>query len=414
MSEVQVKKVVAVCFLEAVKMALDHLGAHRLELSQQGVQGSPDLPRMYGEVRRLRDYLQRCVSAYQELVDLDLPAPDAALLVACCRRSVEAMDLRLTEQAVTPEERTWLQRKRQVVSDWAVELAEKPLLELPLKKMSTVATEASRALTTRLQNKIFGDVRERARIVAPQTNGPSMTAGLQSFGDQLRAIDPTDTDAVGDAMGAAARAVPRAEAPRGGDAFGLGRDVVGGAYAASATPPPAPAHPARGPAHHEAPYDAPVPAAGPVVSTLFEAHKLRDPRLRSLAGMDLRTYERVLEAGDHRFATVLLASLLEAALLDYVLARRAEFAVAGTPDTWNLQELLLKALGERAAPQDRAMAFHVFAARNLLRPALQMVTPAVVTAATFERLREFVQRALHDLGYGLGTLPPGSLTSDDF
>ena len=78
MPQVQVKKVVAVCFLEAVKMTLDHLGAHRLELSQQGVQGSPELPRTYGEVRRLRDYLQRCVSAFQELVDLDLPAPDAA------------------------------------------------------------------------------------------------------------------------------------------------------------------------------------------------------------------------------------------------------------------------------------------------------------------------------------------------
>ena len=55
MAEVQVKKVVAVCFLEAVKMTLDHLGAYRLELSQQGMQGSPDLPRTYGEVRRLRD-----------------------------------------------------------------------------------------------------------------------------------------------------------------------------------------------------------------------------------------------------------------------------------------------------------------------------------------------------------------------
>ena len=33
--------------------------------------------------------------------------------------------------------------------------------------------------------------------------------------------------------------------------------------------------------------------------------------------------------------------------------------------------------------------------------------PAVVTSATFDRLREFVRRALHDLGYGLGTLPPG-------
>jgi hypothetical protein len=148
-------------------------------------------------------------------------------------------------------------------------------------------------------------------------------------------------------------------------------------------------------------------------SMLFEPSKLRDPRLRSLAGMDARTFERLVEVGDHRLATVLLASLLESAVLDYATARRAEFGLAGSPETWNLQDLLLKALGERAAPQDRAMAFHLFASRNLLRPALQMVTPAVVTSATFERLREFVQRALHDLGYGLGTLPPGALKAGD-
>ena len=404
MSQVQVKKVVAVCFLEAVKMTLDHIGAQRLELSQQGVQGSPDLPRTYGDVRRLRDYLQRCVSAYQELVDIDLPPPDAALLVACCRRSVEAMDLRLTEQAVTADERTWLQRKRQVVSDWAVELAEKPLLELPLKKMSTVATEASRSLTTRLQNKVFGDVRDRAKIVAPHTAGPSMTAGLQSFGDQLREIDPTDSDPGSDALANAARGTPAPDARHGSSSFGLGRDTL------SVSSPAAGHAPMR-----SQPAAAPVPEAPEPIgaSMLFESHKLRDPRLRSLAGMDARTFERLVEVGDHRLATVLLASLLEAAVLDYAIARRAEFVLSGSPETWNLQDLLLKALGERAAPQDRAMAFHLFAARNLLRPALQMVTPAVVTSATFERLREFVQRALHDLGYGVGTLPPGALKAGD-
>jgi hypothetical protein len=133
MPQIQVKKVVAVCFLEAVKLGLDQLGAFRLELSQQGAPGSPDLPRFYGEVRRLRDYLQRSVSACQDTVALDLAAADAALLVACCRRGVEVVDLRLTEQAIAADERQWLQRKRQVLGDWAVELAERPLIELPLK-----------------------------------------------------------------------------------------------------------------------------------------------------------------------------------------------------------------------------------------------------------------------------------------
>ena len=398
MAEVQVKKVVAVCFLEAVKMTLDHLGAYRLELSQQGMQGSPDLPRTYGEVRRLRDYLQRSVSSFPELVDLELPPADAGLLVACCRRSVEAMDLRLTEQSVTSDERTWLQRKRQVVSDWAVELAEKPLLELPLKKMSPVATEAARALTTRLQNKVFGDLRERARMLAPNNAAPSTIADLHLFGDPMRAIDPADSGLGSDSLAIAVRGASTPGGRQGGGAFGPACD----------TSAISPEHPDQGGGRGR-PTGAPMPETGAQVGAtlLLEPSKLRDPRLRSLAGMDARTYERLVEVGDQRLATVLLASLLESAVLDYAIARRAEFGLAGSPDTWNMQDLLLKVLGERVVPQDRAMAFHLFASRNLLRPALQMVTPAVVTSATFDRLREFVRRALHDLGYGLGTLPPG-------
>ena len=393
---IQVKKVVAVCFLEAVKLTLEHLGAQRLELSQAGVQGSPDLPRTYGEVRRVRDFLQRCVSAYQDQVDLDLSAADSSLLVACCRRSVESIDLRLTEQAVPTDERQWLQRKRQVVSDWAVELAEKPLTELPLKRLSTVASDATRALTTRLQNKIFGDVRNRQKILPPSSTH-SMATGLPSFGDQLAAIDPSDTGEFDLPSPPSARA--EAEEPMGGhgrflghSAYGLAPEMLAGA--------PAPAASAAS--------SNPSPA-------LFDFHKIRDPRLRALLTVDLRAYERMVEAGDYRLSTVLLASILECAVLDHVLARRAEFGVAGSPDTWNTQELLLKALGDHGTPKDRALVFHLFAARNLLRPALQMLTPAVVTAASFERMREFVLRAVHDLGFGspTGTLPPGTMKVGD-
>ncbi|MBL8734946.1 MAG: hypothetical protein JNL12_00835 [Planctomycetes bacterium] len=366
MPQVQVKKVVAVCFLEAVKLALDQLGAHRLELSQQGVKGSPDLVRIYGDVRRLRDYLQRCIGACKDVVDLDMASPDASLLVGCCRRSVEAIELRLSEQAVPPDERQWLQKKRQVIADWAVELAEKPLTELPLPKLSPVQSETSRALTTRLQNKVFGDVRDRPKIVAPNSQGPSMTAGLQSFAEQIVAMDPDATEDDGSAP------VAPFVAPHGAPAGGQSSFVRG-----------VPTHPNGQP--------------------VLDHHKLHDPRLRALAAVDSRAYERAVESNDHRLATVLLASLLEAALVDYAVPRRGELAVTGSPETWNLQDLLLKALGDRAAAPDRALAFHLFASRNLLRPALQLVTPAVVTQASFERMREFVQRALHELGFGSST-----------
>ena len=139
---------------------------------------------------------------------------------------------------------------------------------------------------------------------------------------------------------------------------------------------------------------------------MLESQKLRDPRLRTLVVMDLRSYERSLVAKDYRLAVVMLASVLEAALLDHAIPRRAEYGLASTPDTWNTQDVLVKAMGENFTPKDRSLAFHLFASRNLLRPALQIVTPTVVTQASLERLQEFVHRALHAMGFASSDLAP--------
>ncbi len=66
MDSLKVKKIVAVCFLEAAKMALDHLGAYRMEQDSRGVQGSADLPRLDHPVRRLRGSLQACLCSHEE------------------------------------------------------------------------------------------------------------------------------------------------------------------------------------------------------------------------------------------------------------------------------------------------------------------------------------------------------------
>ncbi len=376
MPQLQVKKVVAVCFLEAAKLTLEHLGALRLELSQMGAPGPADLPRLYGDTRRLRDYLQRCVSGHQDQVELDLADADAGLLVASCRRSVEVIDRRLIEQAVPPDERSWLQKKLEVVGDWAVELAAKPLMELPLRRLSATSSEQVRALTTRLQNKVFGDVRERAKVLPPSTTN-SMVQGVPTFGEEVQAMSPRGT----------------------GEFDGVFTNHTG-----QLPRPVAPAPIAAAPTERQ------------IEPQLFDHVKLCDPRLRSLASVDLRSYERALAANDYRLATVLMASVLEAAVLDHVIPRRTEFGLSGTPDTWNPQELLMTALGEQATPKDRSLVYHLFAARNLLRPATQIVTPSVVTVSSFERLREFVQRALHGIGFGSvsHTLPPGSMRAADF
>lgn len=345
MVTLQIKKVVAVCFLEATKLTMDQVGAHRLALSQQGSAGPPELPRLYGELRRLRDYLQRCTSAHQDLVDLELSAEDAELLVASCRRAVEAIDLRTDgEQAVVADERLWLQRKRTVLSDWAVALVERPpLLELRLPRLSPMPTPGYKALMARLHQKLFDGGHQRP-IAAPVAGTLGVIAGA-----------PTSTDDWQQASPLAA----------------IWQEPV-----------------------------AARPAAPAAVAPLLDPRLLRDGRLRAAAPLDLRSYEHAVAAQDHRLAVVLLGAILEAALIDHVLPRRAEYGLQATPDQWSMPELLTRVLGERLAPGDRPLAFHAFTARNLLRPAQQLVTPTVVTAASAQRLEAFVRRVLHELGYG--------------
>ncbi len=352
MAAVQVKKVVAVLFLEAAKLTLDHIAAYRLELSNTGVPGSPDLPRFYGEIRRVRDYLQRCVTGYQENVGLELAPADQGLLVACCRRMVEALDQRIvSDQIMSAEERALVQRKRQVLADWVVELAEKPLLDLPIPALGSTQTEALRALRTRLQNKLFKQ-RMIQGIGTQPPAGPSFSAGVSV----VPVESPSPSEEIEEKV----------------------------------TPP----QPAAGrPLLHahlldEAHADA-----------LIEPSRLRDPRLRALLQLDLRSYARAVEAKDHRIATVLLAGILEAAIIDHALHRRAELGITGGPETWKLPELLVKFMGASFTPQDKASSFHLFAARNLLRPTIQITTPTVVTAASLQKLQEFVGRALRAMGF---------------
>ncbi|MCK5944705.1 MAG: hypothetical protein KAI24_22140 [Planctomycetes bacterium] len=375
MPDLQVKKVVAVCFLEAAKVTLEQLGAHRLELAQQSVGGPDDLPRLYGDVRRLRDYLQRCVSSSREVVAIDLAPADLAMLVACCRRLVETVDYRLEEQAILHDEREWLVRKRQVLGDWAVELAEKPLFELPLPRVAPVLGEAVRAIDHRIQMKIYGDVTKRQKFIAPgkgpdadaPSGGGSAARGIATFGEHMSgARMMAETDLAIDA-------------------------------------------------EQLKPANEPEPPAAPAAPPLLDNQKIADPRLRSLVSVDLSAFARCVADGDYRLATIMLASIMESALLDHAIPRRAALGLTGQPDTWVMHDVLLRAMGDAVQGKDRSLAFHLFAARNLLRPALQMVTPAVVTAASFERMRDFVERALHAQGFGtpFKTLPPGAVQASD-
>lgn len=345
MSQLQVSKPVALSFLEAAKVVLEHLGVRRLELVDQTTRPAVDMTRLYGEVRRLRDYLQRSVAGFGDAVDLEIAPADVVVLVACCRRAFEAFDARVQESGLRADERQQLLQKQHLLARWILDLAQKPLLELPLRRLCMTPTDASRALLAKLQDKLFGDVRDRKKILSPQAMASTVA---EKAGDEP---SPRATDA----------AVPAV------------------ATADAASPPPAPAA---------------------VELPLFDHNRLLDPRLRALVGLDLRSFTRAVVAEDYRVATVMLGAVLEAALIDHVMPRRHAFEVSGDPIGWNLPGLLLAAIGEHAEGNDKALAQHLFTARNLLRPSVQVLSPTIVTPASFATLKTFVQRCLHALGYG--------------
>jgi hypothetical protein len=394
MPQLQVKKAVAVCFLEAAKLTLEQLGAWRLDLSQRGALVPADVTRLYADVRRVRDYLQRCSGGYGEHVDIDIDRTDAAVLVACCRRAVDDVD-RLIEKAANIEDRQALEKKHQLYGEWIVQLADRPIIELPMRREHP-PSEATRTLLARMQEKVFGEMRHRAVFKAPHAGGVNSTMlGVPSFGDQVHDMGAPQDEGPDkparslhelDAMLAGEEPEPEPVTERRPDPDAVA-EALAAEYAAVL----------QEVADEQAEADASAAAAPP---PLFDHRKLRDPRLRALVGFDLGSYERAVAANDYRIATVMMASVLEAALLDHAIPRRAELALTGTPDGWNLQDVLLRALGEQAAPKDGSLGSHLFASRRLLHPAVQLVAPTVVTVASFVILRDFVQRALHGLGYG--------------
>jgi hypothetical protein len=361
----QAKKFVVVCFLEAAKTVIDHLGQYRMQLAQEGQAGPKDLVATYSDIRRLRDYLQRCLGAFPETVEFDIGPQDQGLLVACAQRAVEILDLHLDpSRAQQDEERNWLMEKRRALSDWAVALAQKPMIELPLPRLTAVHTAGINALNARITVKL----RQRPADGGP--GGAPVPAGP---------VDPMQASAA--AAGASSGelplppgmvAVPHGEAD---DATGQrGPDPAGQlADAASATS----GHP----------------------STLVDARHVHDPRLRALMALDLRAFERALDAHDYRLAAVHLSSIMEGAILDHAIPRRTELGLVGAPDSWNPQEILLNVMGDLVTPKDRSVVYHVFAARNLIRPAAQLVAPAVVTQQSLDKLTEFARRALRHMGF---------------
>ncbi len=369
----RVDKVVAVTLLEAVKTTMEQIGAQRMEQADRGVDDSRQLVTLYGDLRRLKDYLQRSVGAFRDRVEFEAGDRDLPLLCAACCRGAEVADQRLTA-CTDLRERALVVGKRDTLIEQAIEFATEPLLQLPLPNVMPSLSPGIRGLRMRIARK-FAE-----RAAAPPAH--------DVYNEPLQPIR-------GDLFG------PVSPEPQ--------IDVRPHPIASPHQPPPLPAHAsspiqtAMSPRLRDEIQSAPLSivdaqSEGDSVR-LLDPNSIRDPRLRAIMALDLRAFERAVTANDIRLAAVHLTSVLEGAVLDHAMLRTTELGLTGTPDTWNAQEVLLRIFGERCQPQDRAAAYHVFAARRLIQPGQQLKAPIVVTALALRKHVEFVGQALRLMGF---------------
>jgi hypothetical protein len=361
----RVSKVDAVAMLDATKLALEELGRARLAQSQGGG-GTPDrqVVAAYAEVRRLRDFVQRCIAAFSEEVELDLSDQDRFVLVGCFRRCAEQIEARMP--AVTEaREREWLAGKRDALLRYAMDFAAYPLFELPLPRIPLPHSVALRAFQARLTAKFHAQLLEKAQQQRP---GSADEATLESWASTMS--ESARTSRIGQPM--------FGQQAKGAVAFGGGAPASGGRSQIAGVAGPL--------------IDAPT-------NQPFDVQKVHDPRLRALLGLDVRAFERALEAADYRTAAVHLASILECFVIDAALPRAAELGLPAGPEQWQMPDALMRVLGETAAPQNRAMAHSLFAVRALVRPSTQLTAPLAVTAQSLQQLILFVQHVLHALGF---------------
>ena len=500
MARWEIEKVAAAHLLEALRVAMDHLRDFTMAGESADMGASRNASATYAQVRRLRTYAQRCVSAYTEIVELDLNEEDQNLMAACAIFEVANLDKKLNgPMRPGGDDVGWLEERRRALTHWSVSFATRRVDHIPVADESIFLTPSVQNLLREVQRRVVAQgqrsgvhrvTREMAGVptiptaapppppahpayppeaYAPRAPSPHHQAPHPGHQPHAHPVAPPP-GYVDPAWATQQPAPPHAPPPPGYDGyyggypppqdpraappppppppqyyhppvedprrapgasrqFGIPQPPTGMASAPAparpAAPPPPPGYPPPGypppqqaygqPA--EPPPAAPWPVATPVAAEDpaaetpgsgldLDPRKLHDPRVRAILMLELRAYERAFRANDHRLCVVHLGSVLEASCIDYALTHRRDLALNGAPETWNLEVVVRRVLGEDISSMDRALLFHLNAARNLLRPAIQLSNPMVVTAATQSELTQFVRRVLTAMGYSSSGEPP--------
>lgn len=378
----QIEKVVAVHFLEATKEVLEHLSRWTVDPSSR-VEAPKGLGQLYGSARRLRDYLQRCVSAYPQIVEIDLSEDDENLLVSCGIHTLGRLDTVDPSKPIRPEERGLNDEKKRLLIEWCQALATRPPQRIPVPNKIETTTPTVRGVIAMI-NKRFGSPNARPMEILKATFGPNQVASDRGERKPLHS-----TGVVADFGSGIAQPMQQPHVAPTPQSPPLAADR----WAQEALARESLSELAEEVAKSGPPVARPRPSAD-----LIDSQRLRDPRLRSMALLDLRAFDRAHELHDHRLALVHLGSIFEGAVIDYALSRRKELELTGSVETWSLELVLRKALADRFAATDKGRLVHLVAARTLIRPALQLQTPIGVTATWLAELQTFARRIFAELG----------------
>lgn len=400
--------------LDATKEVLEYLRTWSQQLIDRGKEAPRAISQTHAGVRRLRDQMRRTFTAQAEPW-LDLSEDDENLLAACAVHALGVTD-RMLDKARdrSKQEVDWLESRRACLARWALALASRSIQRVPHERPIDLATVNAR--------RVMGEIDQRCGRPAQAVE--SAPRGLTRFGDAGGNMGGTYPDA--------SPAENRAPAPwerPAAEPLAHGR-----AEPRPAAPAPAPvraseqvfARPAPVPANQDLFGEEPVASGGDAPArggssgaqsgglrmressdtdlvnelgtlTLLEVEHLRDPRVRALALLYARAYDRALSAGDYRSALIQLGSLTEAGILDHALAYRRELGLGPAIEGWSLEQVLVKALADKFGPLERGTWMQLTTVRSLLRPAIQIVSPIAVTPSSFRQLHEGVKRILRSL-----------------
>jgi hypothetical protein len=89
-----------------------------------------------------------------------------------------------------------------------------------------------------------------------------------------------------------------------------------------------------------------------------------------------------------------LASIIEAAILDFGLANQQRFALGGSPEAWSIDSIVTRLLENHFTPVNPNALRLLAHARTILRPAQQLAAAVVITPAIRAEFEEFAYRIL--------------------